>query len=394
MGVFPDPQYEVQGPCITRNQDLPRFDRYIFFQLLALFGFFALVLVAVYWVNRAVVLFDQLIGDGQSALVFLEVSALSLPNVIKLVLPIAAFASTVYVTNRLMSDSELVVMQATGFSSLRMARPVFLFGVAVAFMMMVLTHFLVPQSRSMMIERRDEIAENVTARFLKQGQFMHPSNGVTLYIGRISDNGALEDLLLSDSRTENRSTTFTASRALFIRGANGPKLIMINGMAQVLTKKTNTLSVTSFDDFTYDLGSLLSGRPPKGRSPDELSTAELLSPTPQVLTETQSSRSSLIFEGHSRFADPLLGIGVSLIAFGALLQGSYSRFGLWRQIALAIVLMVLVQGISTASVKFGLESRNGWILAYFAPALACVTGVLLLVWSQRPRRLRQIALAP
>jgi hypothetical protein len=32
------------------------------------------VLVAVYWVNRAVGLFDQLIGDGQSALVFLEFS--------------------------------------------------------------------------------------------------------------------------------------------------------------------------------------------------------------------------------------------------------------------------------------------------------------------------------
>ena len=81
-----------------------------------LFGFFALVLVLVYWVNRAVVLFDQLIANGQSAAVFLEFTALSLPNVIRIVLPIAAFAGTVYATNRLMSESELVVVQATGFS--------------------------------------------------------------------------------------------------------------------------------------------------------------------------------------------------------------------------------------------------------------------------------------
>ena len=40
---------------------LTRFDRYILSQLMMLFGFFALVLVMVYWVNRAVVL--SLIGQ-------------------------------------------------------------------------------------------------------------------------------------------------------------------------------------------------------------------------------------------------------------------------------------------------------------------------------------------
>ncbi|MEO6300594.1 MAG: LPS export ABC transporter permease LptF, partial [Paracoccaceae bacterium] len=47
---------------------MTRFDRYLLSQLLTMFGFFALVLVGVYWINRAVGLFDQLIGDGQSAL--------------------------------------------------------------------------------------------------------------------------------------------------------------------------------------------------------------------------------------------------------------------------------------------------------------------------------------
>ena len=51
-------------------------------QLLVMFGFFALVLVALFWINRAVVLFDRLIGDGQSTLVFLEFTALGLPKLI------------------------------------------------------------------------------------------------------------------------------------------------------------------------------------------------------------------------------------------------------------------------------------------------------------------------
>ncbi|MEC8582357.1 MAG: LptF/LptG family permease, partial [Pseudomonadota bacterium] len=102
---------------------MARFDRYVLSRFIMLFGFFALVLVSVYWLNRAVILFDRLIADGHSAAVVLEFTALSLPNVVKLVLPIAAFAGTVYVTNRLSAESELTVVQATGFSPWRLARP-------------------------------------------------------------------------------------------------------------------------------------------------------------------------------------------------------------------------------------------------------------------------------
>ena len=40
-----------------------RIDRYLLSQLMAVFGLAALVLVLVYWINRAVVLFDQLIAE-------------------------------------------------------------------------------------------------------------------------------------------------------------------------------------------------------------------------------------------------------------------------------------------------------------------------------------------
>ena len=89
-------------------------DRYVLSQLLVLFGFFALVLVAIFWINRAVILFDTLIGDGQTALVFLEFTALGLPRLVATVLPIATFAASVYVTNRMSGESELTVLQAAG----------------------------------------------------------------------------------------------------------------------------------------------------------------------------------------------------------------------------------------------------------------------------------------
>lgn len=364
---------------------MPRLDRYLLSQLLGHFGFFALVLVGVYWVNRAVTLFDQLMSDGQSMMVFVQFSVLTLPNVIKLVLPIAGFVASVYVTNKLSAESELVVLQATGFSAFRMARPVLLFGLVVAFMMAALVHFLVPMSRTSMIEQRATLSENITARFLTDGQFTHPAAGVTFYINQIDPNGQLRDIFLQDSRNSEETTTFTARKALFVRGDAGPKLIMFDGMAQTIDRKTQALGVTRFSDFTYDLGALLTQAVGHRRRIPELTTPELLWPDEQVLQNSGEPADALFYEAHSRLAEPILSVAVAMIGFAALLLGGFSRLGLWRQIALAIVILVIVQGIATLAKQFGVQSSHGWTLAYAAPITGLAIGFSLLWWAQRPR---------
>lgn len=373
---------------------MSRFDRYILSHLLALFGFFSLVLVAIYWINRAVILFDQLIGDGQSTLVFLEFSILTLPNVIKLVLPISAFAATVYGINRLSQESELVVMQATGFSAFRLARPVLYFGLCVTVMMLVLMNILVPASRATLALRSAEISQNATSRFLTDGQFMHPSKGITLYIRQITQNGELRDLFLTDDRSTSTRSIYTASRALLVKGDAGPKLVMIDGMVQTLTRDTGKMSVTRFADFTYDLGSLITGGKVKSRTMDELATTDLLQPTPALLAETGETEAAFRFEGHSRFAQPLLAPASALIGFSALLLGGFSRFGLWRQIVIAVLLMIGMQVINITTTNIGLRDPRAWPLAYAAPLIGTLVSVGLLWLSQRPRRLRRSAGAP
>lgn len=368
-----------------------RFDRYMLSQLLALFGFFSLVLVAVYWINRAVGLFDKLIADGQSSMVFLEFSLLTLPFVIRLVLPISAFAATVYVTNRLTSESELVVMQATGFSAFRLARPVLYFGLIVAVMMMVLMHVLVPISRTMMADRSAEISENVTARFLTEGQFTHPAKGITLYIREITENGELLDIFLADDRAEKTRTTYTARRSFLVKGTDGPKLVMFDGMAQSIAREDARMSVTRFADFAYDLAGLISGGVRDGRGVDELATRELLFPTEAVLAETGRTRAVFLFEGHSRFGQPFLATAAALIGFAALLLGAFSRFGLWRQILFAILLLIVVQTVNTVVTGAGKLDDKGWILAYVPSVFGIAIAAGLLWLAQRPRRIRRSA---
>lgn len=363
---------------------MSRFDRYLLSQLLALFGFFSLVLVAVYWINRAVSLFDQIIGHGQSALVFLEFTALTLPNAIRLVLPVSAFAAAVYVTNRLTRESELVVMQATGFSPWRLARPVFYFGMIVAVMIAVLMNIVVPASRITLAARSAEIEANVTARFLREGTFLHPAPGVTLYIREIAPTGELLDIFLSDARDPASRITYSALRALVVRGDTGPKLILLDGMAQMLDRASSHLTVTRFADLTHDIGGFMTGSGLRGRSPEELSTPELLRADAALAAELKTTPAVLVQEGHSRISNPLLGVAAPLIGFSALLVGAFSRFGLWRQVVGAVIVLVIVQFADNIAAQTVLRDAALWPVQYASAVLGLGVSAGLLAVAAGP----------
>ncbi|MEI2804987.1 MAG: LPS export ABC transporter permease LptF [Albidovulum sp.] len=365
---------------------MSKFDRYMLSQLMTLFGFFALILVSVYWINRAVSLFDQLISDGQSAWVFLEFTALTLPNVIRLVLPVAAFVASVYVTNRLSSESELVVMMATGFSPYRLARPVLYFGLAVTLMVAVLAHVLVPASRVRLADRRGEIAENVAARFLTEGTFLHPADGITFYIRQITPRGELQDIFLADARTPGRSTVYTAERALLVKSDSGPKLVMFEGMAQTLAAEGQALSVTRFADFSYDIGALIGGGAARQPSVEELPTAVLLTATEASAQASGTSRAAMLLEGHERMARPFLALVSALIGFATLLTGGFSRFGLWRQIGMAVALLVFVQFLANGATGLVTRSPAAWPVIYLPVAAGLAIAALALSLAGRARR--------
>lgn len=366
-----------------------RFDRYILSQLLMLFGFFSLVLVLVYWVNRAVVLFDQLIANGQSAAVFLEFTALSLPNVIRVVLPVAAFAGTIYVTNRLTTESELVVVQATGFSPWRLIRPVFVFGFIVFLMSSVLGHVLVPASTARLADRTAEISENMTARLLSEGRFLHPSDGVTFYIREISPQGVLQNIFLSDARAEARPITYTAREALLVRGEYAPSLVMIDGMAQVYDAAARRLSVTRFDDFAFDLEGLVDAVTTDKRRPEELPTTMLLEAAPETMEMTHATRSALIGEAHERFSNAMNGFVAPLIGFATLLIGGFSRFGIWRQIIGAVVALILVQMLTQMGQGIVRRDASLWPMAYLGPLFGFGLAMGLLALAARPALFRR-----
>ncbi len=375
---------------------MPRIDRYILSQFLTLFGFFALVLVSVYWINRAVSLFEQLISDGQTALVVLEFTALTLPLVISVVLPIAAFAASAYGANRLSAESELVVMQAAGMSPWRLARPVLVFGILVALMVAMLVHSLVPLARARLADRQAEIAQNVTAQFLRAGSFQYPVKGVTLYIRDIKDDGRLVDFFLEDGRDPNEDITYTATEALVVRTADGPRLVLMQGMVQSLSRAggRQSLAVTRFSELAYDLATLINPEASRKRDLRTYSTRQLLQPDAALLEATGATPAAARAEAHERLAKPFQAPVAAMLGFATLLIGSYSRFGVWRQVIWAVVALIGVQFLQTAAESQVARDPDQWPLIYVSPLVGAGVGVFLLWLAARPRRLCNKSRAP
>ncbi len=365
-------------------------DRYVFRQCLVVFAIFTLVFALVMWINRAINLFDELVTDGHSAKVFLEFSTLALPAVLSRVLPVSAFAATVYVTSRLSNESELAVIQATGMSPWRLARPVFMFGLLVCLLMFSLTAFMVPKTGTLTKDREFELSQSLGTKFLREGSFQHPVKGVTFFIREITPESELRDVFLSDRREKNASYTYTSERAFLLQTEKQIIFVMQNGLMQSHDRTNGTLSLTQFDELAYDLtGTFDTAR--KARPHIQDLPTVLLWQNPQLAADLTGQPLSLVIEDkHQRIQFALLCLVSSLIGFAALYAAGFSRFGSGRFIAMAIFLLVIVKLVESIVTEPTRTNIDFWYLVYAPSAVGLVMFWGLIYLSVNPNALRKL----
>lgn len=167
--------------------------------------------------------------------------------------------------------------------------------------------------------------------------------------------------------------------------ASGPKLVMFEGMAQVLNTASGQLSVTRFSNFTYDISALIAARGPRHAALEERSTPDLLWPDARLLAETGVPRAAAVFEGHDRFAKPLLAVATALVAFATMLSGGFSRFGLWRQMTAASGLLIALFFCMNVTDNLAAQDETLVGLVYLPAILGLIGAGMMLAWSARRR---------
>lgn len=371
---------------------MAKIDRYILSKLMGSFGFFALVIVGAYWVNRAVGFFDKIVGGGHSIYEFLEFTIIFLPQVIGIVLPVIAFAAAIQVTSRLVSDSEIPVLQAAGLSPFRLIRPYLYFAVLVAILSNALSHYLLPLSSIELRERTSAMAEDTLIKFFVEGTFQHPSDGVTFYLREILPSGEQVDVFLHDQRNPDLANTFFARRAVIVSDENVSKLVMFDGMVQRYDTSTKQMSTIFFDEFSYDLSSMINFSNDHHATSDEFSTWQLLFPTSETIEALHQPVEKLKLQAHNRLVAPVDSFIFTLIGMATLMLGSFSRMGKALQTTLAISIVIVLEVIDGNFKTAVNASPESWVLLYVEGMLGALIVLGMLSYqSQSARRRRSNA---
>lgn len=361
-----------------------RLDRYMLGQITSPFIFFVLVFTGIIWLTQSLRVIDTVVNNGQSARVFLEFTVLLLPMVLSIVLPISAFAATLYAINRLFGDSEITVMLAAGMSGTALLRPVAIFGAGVILVLLVITVLLMPTAQREMRGRITEIRADVAAAFLKEGEFQNPTSGVTVYIREIAAAGEMLGIFVHDARDPEQVVTYTAEKAYLLRANDEARLVMFEGTAQsVQGPLDESLSILSFDQLSYDLTQFAGSDEVRLSKPSELYLPRLLTITEEEALPRKVGEFRA--EAHEALSGPLYALALPMLAVAVVVGAGFRRQGFAGRITLAVIAAVLLRLAGFAAKGAATAAAPLVPLIYLPPIAAVVVAIWYLGRSGQRR---------
>ncbi len=348
---------------------MTQIDRYLLKLQLRPFAFFSLVFIGILWLVQSLSRLDDIISNGQSADVFVKVALLMLPQVMVLVIPLAAFASTIYSINQLFLDAELVIMIGIGKSNLSLSRPVIIFGGLIAIIMFGLSIYIVPLTQNKLKDLMFEIKQNITTQLVRYGHFFHPAKGVSIYIRESNKTGEMRGIFITDSRDKERNLTYSSREAILHKANSNLVFIMQDGLLQISNPEKNGLMTIAFDRLVLNLNEFLPNNTRNFVKPIELFPTQVLWNFEGIDNIDFSKKNEYYAEAHLKLATPLSALSLTLLALTIFLTSGYNRKGFATPIYLGITLGIVSQAI-TLSLKSIVSENLGTFWLLYSPSIA------------------------
>ena len=141
-------------------------------------------LLIIVWLNHSLKVLELVVNKGASFTAFFKLSFLPLPLWLMVALPLACFCAIIWVIYRLVSDRELVVMQAAGISPIQFAIAPILFGLATTFILFVNSIILLPNAFSIFKQTQFEVRASIPKVLIQDKVFVDLGKDLTLYINK------------------------------------------------------------------------------------------------------------------------------------------------------------------------------------------------------------------
>jgi lipopolysaccharide export system permease protein len=327
----------------------------------------SIVLTLIIWLTQTLRLLDFVLNGGAPMSLFGQMLFLIVPRFFEIILPLSLALGTVYSLNKFSADSELVVMQNSGLSPLRLSHGLIIFALSTAAFIFLLSGWITPLANRQLDRLRDVVKSEYSMGLLRPGIFNSIGSSATVYIAERTNLKDLRGVFIHLENEGEVPTTITAEQGGLITQNGKPVVIVFNGTRQQFNKKTGGIDNLKFERYTLDLSSLTNSITNLQLDPNEKTIPELWATDTSNMTPKDKQRTRGEF--HSRFSRSLLTIAFALMSFVPFMIGKFNRRGQGMRVTVIIVGLLALQIVHLTSASLASSSLVGVIMLYAIPGI-------------------------
>src|SRR5215471_3035712 len=291
-------------------------DRYIFRTTLASFALVLVSLTGVIWITQALRGIDLMTSQGQTILTFLGVTSLVIPALVLIISPIALMIAISHTLNKLATDSEIIVMNAAGFSPFRLFRPFLYATCVVALLVGFIAAYLSPDGLRRLKHWDAEITADVLTNILQPGRFAQLDQNLTIRIRERQPGGVLRGIFIDDRRDPKERISIVADHGTVVKNGDGSFLVLEDGNLQRFEAGKHDPALVAFGRYAFDMSKFSQGHD-TALGIRERYIWELLWPDENEAASTQLT-GQFRAELHDRFLAPIYPFAFAALTFAFL----------------------------------------------------------------------------
>jgi lipopolysaccharide export system permease protein len=316
------------------------FSKYVFWQAASAFLLILVSLCSIVWIALALRQLNVVTSQGQDTWTLMKMTTLALPNLMAIIAPVAFLIAALHTLNRLNTDSELIVLTASGATVWTAARPLLLLAMLVTCGLAVINHLGQPWSLQLLKQYVVQMRTDLLTQVIQPGRFSSPEPNLTFHIRERALNGELIGLVMHDTRDKTQSQSYLAERGVIVKQDPTAYLVMTTGHIIRRSDAKEPPQIVAFDKYAVDLDKFEPQGGDEGElSPRERYLSDLISPDPNsALLKRQPGlfRAEL----HERFASLLYPFAFAMIIVAFVGQARSTRSSRMESLIVAFLLAV------------------------------------------------------
>ena len=223
--------------------------RYLVRELLLYFSVAFLFFFTIFFVNQILLIAENILRQGAPVWDVVKLMTYSLPFIVAQSSPFATLVGFLMCLGRFMSDNEIIIFRASGFSYVHILCPVLVLGLAISIASFFVNDYLLPLGTIRYNRLRRMILSSNPAVAL-DSHAVKRLNTATLVTGDVSDT-KVSDLVIIDMGSDGKMRIISAGES-DLRSVRKEGVLMQLTMTDALALFFNTTSFSDYDLLSSD----------------------------------------------------------------------------------------------------------------------------------------------